>query len=131
MPKLGRLWEKYLPSKADIEHFEMLFHMLLADLEEIKELSKKKQDGVLNQGKVKILNKKLEKIKVILTKEPTNEFLELLDEESLPTNSDAVLMLVQFKSAMELFKIKFLTLDGENIELEDILELKSSWKTRD
>jgi hypothetical protein len=117
--------EKYLPSKTDIEQFNMLYPMVLADLEEIKELSKKKQDGVLNQGKVKILNKKLAKIKAILSNEPTNEFIELLDEEALPTNSDAVLMIVQFKSGLEQFHEKYFTKD------KSLGESYKTWKTRD
>jgi hypothetical protein len=113
---------KSLPSKAEIAHFEMLFPMLVAVLNELRELSKKKQDGVLNKLKAKTVNKFLERIKLILANEPTIEFLELLDEETLPTNSDAVLIIVQFESAMEQFKRKYYTKDSN---------WKSSWKTRD
>lgn len=93
-------------SKADVEQYRMLYPMLDGVLNEMRELSKKKQDGVLNKLKAKTINRILLKVKILLANEPTIEFLELLDEESLPTNSDAVLMIVQFKSAMEGYQKK-------------------------
>ena len=45
----------------------------------------------------------LEKAKEILKDEPTVDYLELLDEDELPTNSDAVLTMSQFISAMNKF----------------------------
>jgi hypothetical protein len=96
-----------LPSQESVVKFDMLFPMLQSDLNEIRELSKKKQDEPLNKFKVKTINKKLEQVKTILAKEPTNEFLELLDEDTFPSNSDAVLMISQFIKAMEQFKQKF------------------------
>ena|SRR5690242_15129770 len=96
-----------LPSQENVIKFDMLFPMLQSDLNEIRELSKKKQDEPLNKFKVKTINKKLEQVKAILDKEPTNEYLELLDEDTFPSNSDAVLMISQFMKAMEQFKQKF------------------------
>lgn len=96
-----------LPSQESVVKFDMLFPMLQSDLNEIRELSKKKQDEPLNKFKVKTINKKLEQVKTILAKEPTNEYLELLDEDTFPSNSDAVLMISQFIKAMEQFKQKF------------------------
>ncbi|CAL2055570.1 hypothetical protein [Tenacibaculum sp. 190524A05c] len=92
------------PTKADVEQFDMLHPVLESIYLEFKELSKKKQDGLLNKLKVKITNKILSKVKTILKDDPIIEFLDLLDEESLPTNSDAVLIIAQFKVAMEHFK---------------------------
>jgi hypothetical protein len=74
--------------------------------EEIKELSKKKQDGALNVIKVKMTNRVLQKIKNVLKDDPTLEFLDLLDEDTLPSNSDAVLIIAQYKATMEQFKNK-------------------------
>lgn len=84
------------PTKANAEEFDMLFPILDSVFNEIKELSKKKQDGALNQVKVKMTNRILSKVKTILKDDPTVEFLDLLDEVTLPTNSDAVLMIAQF-----------------------------------
>lgn len=115
--------DKNLPTKSDVELFSLLYPMLLADLGEMRELSKKKQDGIVNKLKVKVINKKLEKIKSFLESRPTHEFLELLDDESLPTNSDAVFTMIQFKSALEHFRNSYLTMED--------FEFRDSWKTSD
>lgn len=90
-------------TKADVEQYNLLYPLLTGVLNEMRELSKKKQDGVLNQLKAKTINKILEKVKSLLSNELSSEFLELLDEETLPTNSDAVILIVQFQSSMEGF----------------------------
>jgi len=94
------------PTKQQAEEFDMLFPILESVYNEIKELSKKKQDGALNELKVKMTNRVLTKVKSILDEDPTVEFLDLLDDVSLPTNSDAVLIIAQFKAAMSQFKEK-------------------------
>jgi hypothetical protein len=94
------------PTKIQAEEFDMLFPILDSVFNEIKELSKKKQDGALNELKVKMTNRVLNKVKSILKDDPTVEFLDLLDEEVFPTNSDAVLIISQFKAAMQQFKDK-------------------------
>lgn len=77
--------------------------LLKSAFDEVKEFSKKKQDEELNIKKVKMINRLLEKAKEILKNEPTVEYLELLDEDELPTNSDAVLIMSQFITAMNKF----------------------------
>lgn len=77
--------------------------LLKSAFDEVKEFSKKKQDEELNIKKVKMINRLLEKAKEILKDEPTVEYLELLDEDELPSNSDAVLIMSQFISAMNKF----------------------------
>ena len=81
--------------------------MLNSVYDEIKELSKKKQDETLNKLKVRMINRILEQVKDILGEESTNQFIDLLDDETLPTNSDAVLVLGQFQAAMVQFKNKY------------------------
>ena len=97
------------PTKKNTEQFEMIFPILNSVFNEIKELSKKKQDGALNEVKVKMTNRILQKTKEILKNDPTTEFLDLLDEEVFPTNSDAVLVIAQFKAAMEQYRSKYYT----------------------
>ncbi len=77
--------------------------LLKSAFDEVKEFSKKKQDEELNIKKVKMINRLLEKAKELLKDEPTVDYLELLDEDELPTNSDAVLTMSQFISAMNKF----------------------------
>jgi hypothetical protein len=100
------------PTKANAEQFDMLFPILESVYNEIKELSKKKQDGLLNEIKVKTTNRILSKVKSFLSDDPSIEFLDLLDEVLLPTNSDAVLIIAQFKAAMEQYKAKHFGWDG-------------------
>lgn len=119
--------ENKLPNSNKTQKFEMLFPMVNSDLNEIRELSKKKQDEPLNKFKVKTINKKLEQVKVILSDEPTSDFLELLDEDTLPSNSDAVLMISQYIKAMEQFKAKYYTLDSSDFS---IMMEHYSWKTK-
>jgi hypothetical protein len=116
-----------LPSSEKIMMFEMLYPMLSSDISEIRELSKKKQDEPLNKFKVRTINKKLKQTKTILCDEPTFEFLELLDEDTLPSNSDAVLIISQFIQALKQFKAKYYTKDSSDFE---VLGEHFSWKTK-
>ncbi len=94
-------------SEAEAEEYELLNPLLRSLLTEMKELSKKKQDGVVNKLKVTIVNKILERIRGLLEKEPTSRFIALLDDETLPTNSDVVLILAQFKAAMDQYHSEY------------------------
>ncbi len=109
------------PTKENAEQFDMLSPILDSVYIEIKELSKKKQDGALNEIKVKMTNRILAKVKLILKDDPTVEFLDLLDEVSLPTNSDAVLIIAQFKAAMQQYKDKHYGWTG----------IEHAWSTED
>jgi hypothetical protein len=51
-------------------------------------------------------------VKDILSSEATSQFLDLLDTETLPSNSDAVLILSQYEGAMTAFKNKYYGYDG-------------------
>lgn len=96
-----------LPSNSNIEKFEMLDKLVDSIYLEMKEFSKKKPDEPLNKFKVKSVNRVLEQVKDILTNEPTLEFLDLLDDETLPSNSDSILILGQFMAAMKQFHSKY------------------------
>lgn len=109
------------PTKSQAEQFDMLFPILDSVFNEIKELSKKKQDGALNELKVKMTNRVLAKVKSILNDDPTVEFLDLLDEQVFPTNSDAVLIISQFKAAMQQYKDKHYGWTG----------MEDAWTTED
>jgi hypothetical protein len=116
------------PTKAEAKSFDILFPIIKSDLDEIRELSKKKQDEPLNKFKIKIINKKLEKAKVILKNEPTLEYLDLLDEETMPSNSDAVLQISQFINALKEFKRKYYDTIGAETDWSGS---RSEWKTKD
>jgi hypothetical protein len=112
-----------LPSEADISQFKMLSELVDAVYIEMKELSKKKPDDLLNKFKVKSVNRVIEKLKVLLMSEPTVEFLDVLDEESLPSNSDSVLIISQHIAALKQFKSKYYFYDSSSYE--------NRWKTKE
>ncbi len=95
------------PTIESARNFVLLSPMIYALITEVKELSRKKPDGHLNKLKVTMINKRLTPMKELLSILPVAEYLDLLSEETLPTNSDAVLILGQFAGAMESFKSKF------------------------
>lgn len=94
-----------LTSEEQIKLYGTISPLLESAFNEVKEFSKKKQDEPLNMNKVKTLNRLLEKAKEVLVNEPTVDFLDLLDENELPSNSDAVLTMSQYIAAMDKFRI--------------------------
>ena len=90
-----------------VSKYDLLNPLLHSLYEEMKELSAKKQDLVLNKVKVTMINRILRQIKELLKDQPTLEFIDLLDEETLPSNSDAVLVLSQYQSAMWQFHERY------------------------
>jgi hypothetical protein len=100
------------PTKSQVADFEMLWPILKSLLAETKELSKKKADNPLNKLKVGMINKVLERVKGILSGDPSAQFLELLDNETLPSNSDAVFIISQYDAAMKQFKDKHYQYDS-------------------
>ena len=89
------------------EKYINLMPLLNSMFHEFQELSKKKPDGALNKRKVEIVNRLLHDIHEILKGESTSVYLDLLDEDDLPQNSDVVLILGQTVAAMETFKNKY------------------------
>lgn len=99
----------FLPRKSDVDKVIMVSSLLKSMLFEMREFAKKKQDGVVNKLKVDMINKLLKEIKKVLTeaKEPTVSYLKILDEETLPQNSDTVIILGQFAQALKQFSDKY------------------------
>ncbi len=91
---------------SEVDNYLMLSELLNSIYLEMKELSKKKPDEPLNKFKVSKINLILFDLTKHLTNEPTAKYLEVLDNESLPTNSDAILIIGQFKAAMKRYKDK-------------------------
>ena len=96
-----------LPTDAEIINFQMLNELAESIYIEMKEFSKKKPDDALNAFKVKNVNRVLTKLKEFLKDEPTVTFLDLLDTETLPSNSDAILIIGQFKASMDNYRKKY------------------------
>ena len=92
------------PNQEKVDKFAYLSPMLDSALTEMREFSKKKQDGIVSATKIKILNRLLSDIREILSGEDSVNYLDPLDEQALPQNSDAVLVLGQYRAAMDSFK---------------------------
>ena len=99
-----RAAEPSLPSEEQKSKYDRLVPMLKAAHDEVSRLSAKKQDGVLNQLKIRNINRLLDQLKPVLVDDGALEFLETLDEEALPENSDAAFLLGQWIAALERFK---------------------------
>lgn len=129
--------EEYLPSKADVMKFIMMYDFLESAYVEMKDFSKKNPDTTLNDRKVKSLNRILKDIKDLLANEPTASYMETLDEEMLPSNSDVVLTMSQYRSALENYRKKYRryhnydnywhTTEGE-IKARDLEGDRPQWK---
>jgi hypothetical protein len=92
------------PTEAEAATFDRLVPMLEAAHREMGELSKKKQDGLVNSLKIRNLNRLLTELRKLLEKDPSQGFVELIDEETLPQNSDVVLLLSQWQAALSQYK---------------------------
>ena len=92
------------PIQGKVDKFLYLSPMLDSALSEMREFSKKKQDGIVSATKIKILNRLLSDIRGVLENERSVTYLEPLNEDELPQNSDAVLILGQYGAALKSFK---------------------------
>lgn len=101
-----------LPTNNEVQKLEMLADLLSSAMTEMREFSKKKPEESLNPTKIKILNRILTPLKDILAHDPSGEFLDLLDEEMMPSNSDCVLILGQYTASITQFKEKYYGSDG-------------------
>jgi len=72
--------------------------------EEFSHFSKKKPEDVTSKGKIQVVNRLLENCRKVLEDEESIGFLDLLDDDELPQNSDVVLMLSQYVAAMKQYR---------------------------
>lgn len=92
--------------------WDNLMPLLTAMLKDFQDATKKKPDAAISKKKVEIVNRLLEPIFAILDGEPTRKYLDLLDEDDLPQNSDVALILGQVFAAMEAFRGRYHGYDG-------------------
>ena len=90
-----------------VNRYELLNPLLLGVYKELQELSKKKPDTPLNNFKIKSVNRILEPIRELLKEEDVYHFLDILDMDDVPTNSDVVLILSQYIESMNIFHSKY------------------------
>lgn len=94
-------------TQSEVEQFKLLSPLINGIYYEFQELSKKKPESPLNTYKVKMANRILEPIKELLKNEPIVNFLDILDIDELPTNSDVILILNHYLKALNMFEKKY------------------------
>jgi hypothetical protein len=97
----------WLPTEQNIEEYKLLKDMLHSQKNEFDLLSKKKADEQLNPMKIKMANRVLEPLKELFKHEESNNFLDTLNEDEIPTNSDVVLIISQFETAINDFRNRY------------------------
>ncbi|MFF2482727.1 hypothetical protein [Paenibacillus sp. NPDC058071] len=97
----------------DVSAFEKVQAQLQGLFDEVGTLSKKKPDDAINKFKLKIINPILAEANKLLTEEykPFSDF-EQFDEDSLPTNSDTVMVLSQYLNCLEKLRADNIMLYG-------------------
>jgi hypothetical protein len=93
--------------------YETLLPLIDSMHTDIRELSRKNQNAVISKARIAMINRLLADAKKLLGAEPSAPYLELLDEETLPQNADALLVLGQFKAALDQFDEKYTYYDEE------------------
>lgn len=89
-------------SKGDLtDTYNLLYFMFHSAYIELRDLTKKSPKETLSPMKIKMLNRILEKICDFLSKEPAIVFLDLIEEDSLPSTSDVLLLMSQYAGAIE------------------------------
>jgi len=74
---------------------------------ELRTLGTKKPAETLSPHKVKVVNRLLIDIKTVLKDEAEAKYLDLLDDDTLPQYSDAILMLAQYDGALKSFRSRY------------------------
>lgn len=94
-------------TQYEVDQYYLLNPLINGIYYEFKELSKKKSETVLNVYKVKVVNRILEPIRKMLANEEVITFLDVLDQDDLPTNSDVILILNQYLRALSMFYSRY------------------------
>src|SRR5262249_53357869 len=95
-----------------VELYEVTMPLLQAMYNEFKDLSRKKPDGAVNKAKIKVVNRLLERCRDVLKDELSIDYLDLVDEDDVPQNSDVALMISQYVAAMKQFHSTYFGWDG-------------------
>lgn len=87
--------------ETEVELFNKTYAQLESLHDEISLLSKKSPTDGVNKFKLKLINNVLESANKLLGQKKPFEDFTVFDEDQLPNNSDATLILSQYLSCME------------------------------
>jgi hypothetical protein len=92
-------------TEEEVDLFEKVHTQLEGLYTEISALSKKSQNDALNKFKLKFLNQVLIQTNELFGEayKPFSDF-EMFDENEMPTNSDAAMMLTQYLGCLEMLR---------------------------
>ena len=76
-----------------------------------------------------MVNRVLEPLNEILKHEPSYKFLDILNEDDMPTNSDVVLIISQYETAISEFRNKYHIKD--KYQTNDYGDHVSRWMTQE
>ncbi len=98
---------------GQVATFDRLNNQLPRLYNEISTLSKKSPDGAVNKFKLGFINEKLSEANELLgdDSKPSKQFT-IFDMDSLPTNSDVVIMLSQYLNALKAWQSGRIHNDG-------------------
>lgn len=93
-----------MKSQNEIDEFMKLLIQIEKALQDFSDLSKKKPNDGVNKFKLKLVNTLLMKANSIIDQQnkPFEDF-EKFDEDDVPSNSDAVLILTQYVACLRKF----------------------------
>jgi len=94
-------------TRTQADEFDALTPLLTQLHKDFQELTKKKQDGGVGISRIKMVNRLLERAKVALSKEPSFSLLDTLDEQLVPQNADAMLVIGQYVAALQAVRTKY------------------------
>jgi len=99
----------------EAQNFEKLQAQLTGFYQEINALSKKNPNDKVNEFKLKIINKSLTVANKFFDKDklPIDGF-DVFELESLPSNSDVLLILGQYINCLDEYKLPFISRYGKN-----------------
>ncbi len=100
-------------TKKEIEdlgaRYEAISSLFRAMASDIRTLSSKKPEGLLNPRKIATVNRILTELLEILEKEPTKPYLENVEEDHVPQYSDVAMIVGQYEAALGTFKKQYRT----------------------
>lgn len=106
----------WLPTNKNIKEYILLKQMLAAQRQEFDLLSRKKTNEQLNTTKIKMINRVLIPLKELFKHEESYTFLDTLNEDDIPNNSDVVLIISQYEAAIINFKNRYYLKDKYNLD---------------
>lgn len=117
-------------TKADVELYDKLHGQLLTMRAQFEALSKKNPNDVVNEFKIGLVNKLLVDINGLIGNYKPFPDFELFENVPIVFNSDVLLILAHYLTAMNRFKSANITVEQSPLKT-DWMETIETWNTED